>query len=84
MTEEKYFPKLFRASTVESSLAQSPIGDFKSSLKKSLSVEVLDRHELDRAITQSLFENDLLLYYCSENCEGFVELIKDGTKVALQ
>jgi hypothetical protein len=26
----------------------------------------------------------LLLYYCQENCEGFVELIKDGTKIAKQ
>lgn len=43
---------------------------------------MLGRRELDRAITQSLFDNNLLLYYCQENCEGFVELIKDGTKLA--
>jgi hypothetical protein len=50
----------------------------------SLEVSHLNRKDLDRAITQSLFENDLLLWGCYTNCEGFVELIKDGQRLAIE
>lgn len=54
----------------------------ESGFKKSQSE--VNLKVLDRAITQSLFENNLLLYYCQDNCEGFVELIRDGAQAARQ
>jgi hypothetical protein len=87
LSEEQghFHPKLIRASTLGDSINQPFEQAAATSLIKSQSVpEILGRRELDRAITQSLFDNNLLLYYCQENCEGFVELIKDGTKIAKQ